>query len=309
MASRQLHFTAFIYPAGYHESAWRVVPEDPAQRAAPALLRGDRADRRGRRRSTRCSCADNMAIPEYRVEYMPQTLFDPVELLSALAARHRADRADRDRLDDLQRAVGSRAAVRDARLPQRRPRRLEHRDDPLGADRRQLRRLGAPGARRALRAGGRVRRGRAPASGTAGRTTPSSARRRRASGRDALEAPRAALRTASTYQVAGILPFPRSPQGHPVLVQAGSSGCRRSTSPPATPSSCSRASRRSTRRSRSARELRARARAAGRAPDHVHVLPALVYTLGSTEAEARERQERARGDAPAPSSAGATCSG
>ena len=29
MTDRQLHFTAFIYPAGYHESAWRVVPADP----------------------------------------------------------------------------------------------------------------------------------------------------------------------------------------------------------------------------------------------------------------------------------------
>src|SRR5579862_7913992 len=35
MPIRELHFTAFIAPAGYHESAWRVVPEEP--RSALAL--------------------------------------------------------------------------------------------------------------------------------------------------------------------------------------------------------------------------------------------------------------------------------
>ncbi|MDT7582819.1 MAG: N-acetyl-S-(2-succino)cysteine monooxygenase, partial [Pseudonocardiales bacterium] len=28
MSGRPLHFTAFIWPNGYHESAWRVVDDD-----------------------------------------------------------------------------------------------------------------------------------------------------------------------------------------------------------------------------------------------------------------------------------------
>jgi N-acetyl-S-(2-succino)cysteine monooxygenase len=28
MSARQLHFNAFIWPNGYHESAWRVVDDD-----------------------------------------------------------------------------------------------------------------------------------------------------------------------------------------------------------------------------------------------------------------------------------------
>lgn len=28
MSQRQLHFNAFIWPNGYHESAWRVVDDD-----------------------------------------------------------------------------------------------------------------------------------------------------------------------------------------------------------------------------------------------------------------------------------------
>ena len=28
MSTRPLHFSAFIWPNGYHESAWRVVPDD-----------------------------------------------------------------------------------------------------------------------------------------------------------------------------------------------------------------------------------------------------------------------------------------
>ena len=28
MAARPLHFNAFIWPHGYHESAWRVVEDD-----------------------------------------------------------------------------------------------------------------------------------------------------------------------------------------------------------------------------------------------------------------------------------------
>jgi FMN-dependent oxidoreductase (nitrilotriacetate monooxygenase family) len=93
------------------------------------------------------------------------------------------------------------------------------------------------------------------------------------------------------FRVAGPLNVPRSPQGHPVLVQAGSSSDGRSfagryadavfTAQPTL---------------RDAqdfyRDMKARARAAGRSPDHIRILPGLGLVLGSTDAEARERERR-----------------
>ena len=57
--------------------------------------------------------------------------------------------------------------------------------------------------------------------GTAGTTTPSSPTPWRGVGRPGQAAP--AAHRGEHYSVAGILGFPRSPQGHPLLVQAGSS--------------------------------------------------------------------------------------
>jgi FMN-dependent oxidoreductase (nitrilotriacetate monooxygenase family) len=93
------------------------------------------------------------------------------------------------------------------------------------------------------------------------------------------------------YDVEGVLPFPRSPQGHPVLVQAGQS-----------PAGVGLAARYAELVFSSATSiadavayrtgLRARVAEAGRDPDQVSVLPALMVTLGGTESEARARASR-----------------
>jgi len=92
------------------------------------------------------------------------------------------------------------------------------------------------------------------------------------------------------YQVEGALAAPRSPQGRPVYVQAGSSNDGRAFA------------------ARNAEaiftahqtlgdakafydDVKARARRLGRNPDHVKVLPGISPFLGDTEAEARELQE------------------
>ncbi|HLH99441.1 MAG TPA: NtaA/DmoA family FMN-dependent monooxygenase [Acidimicrobiales bacterium] len=92
------------------------------------------------------------------------------------------------------------------------------------------------------------------------------------------------------FSVDGILPLPRSPQGHPVLVQAGSS-----------PEGISLASRfadlvftaRATVDDGIAfrRQVRDAAAAHGRAPDDIRVLPGLSFVLGSTEREAQQGWE------------------
>ena len=90
------------------------------------------------------------------------------------------------------------------------------------------------------------------------------------------------------YDAEGILPFPRSPQGRPVLVQAGQSAAGIGlaaryaelvfSGPPSLEAAVAFRA-----------DLHAQVTAAGRDPAHVLVLPALMVTLGGTEAEARAR--------------------
>ncbi|WP_432571875.1 LLM class flavin-dependent oxidoreductase [Kineococcus sp. SYSU DK005] len=90
-------------------------------------------------------------------------------------------------------------------------------------------------------------------------------------------------------RVAGALNLPRSPQGHPLLVQAGSSGDGKDlaaryadavfTAQQTLPEAVAFAA-----------DVRARAAAAGRDPRSVLLLPGVVPVLGGTEAQARERE-------------------
>jgi FMN-dependent oxidoreductase (nitrilotriacetate monooxygenase family) len=288
MSDRQLHFTAFIAAAGYHESAWRLVPgEARAVLGLPHYREIARIAEAGRLDSL--FMADNIAIAEYRAEYMPQALFDPVELLSALAAVT-------DRIGLI--ATGS---------------------TTYSAPWDLARRFATLDFLSAGRAGWNIVTTRSvlTAANFGGSAHPSLSERYehaaefveavlavwdgweddavvacRETGvwadRAKLHAPRF---EGEHYHVAGILPFPRSPQGHPVLVQAGSSAAGVSlaarhaelvfTRQPTVEAAAAFRG-----------ELRAQAAAAGRPPDHLHILPALAYTLGGTEAEARERQEQ-----------------
>jgi FMN-dependent oxidoreductase (nitrilotriacetate monooxygenase family) len=88
------------------------------------------------------------------------------------------------------------------------------------------------------------------------------------------------------FSVAGILPFPRSPQGYPILAQAGSSPdgvdlAGRFADVVFTPQSdiASGAVFR--------QRIKANAAAQGRDPDSVRTLPGLSFVLGSTHAEAQ----------------------
>ncbi|MGH3250218.1 MAG: hypothetical protein ACRDOI_29010 [Trebonia sp.] len=83
MSARSLHFNAFIWPNGYHESAWRVVDNDVrGVLGLPYYAEIARIAERGLMDSV--FLADNIAIPEYRVTHLPQTQFDPVAVLSTL---------------------------------------------------------------------------------------------------------------------------------------------------------------------------------------------------------------------------------
>lgn len=89
------------------------------------------------------------------------------------------------------------------------------------------------------------------------------------------------------FAVQGPLNLPRSPQGHPVLVQAGSSEHGRDFA--ARHAEAVFTAQHTLEDGREFyTDLKRRARLAGRDPDGVKILPGIVPVLGSTEAEARE---------------------
>ncbi|GAB1646537.1 LLM class flavin-dependent oxidoreductase [Krasilnikovia sp. MM14-A1259] len=89
------------------------------------------------------------------------------------------------------------------------------------------------------------------------------------------------------YRVAGALNVPRSAQGHPLLVQAGSSENGRTFA-----ARYAEAVFTAHQRLADAQEfyddLKRRAAEHGRDPDHVKILPGIVPVIGDTEAQARE---------------------
>jgi FMN-dependent oxidoreductase (nitrilotriacetate monooxygenase family) len=90
------------------------------------------------------------------------------------------------------------------------------------------------------------------------------------------------------YSVEGALNIPRSPQGHPLLVQAGSSEDGKDFAARHAEAVFTAQQTHAEARSFHA-DLKARTIAAGRDPEHIKILPGLVPVIGSTEAEARAR--------------------
>src|SRR5262249_8768956 len=89
-----------------------------------------------------------------------------------------------------------------------------------------------------------------------------------------------------SYAVAGPLNMPRSPQGRPVLVQAGSSDTRRRLAARYADAGFTPPMAKATAQEIYA-DLKQLAAAEGRNPAHVLILPGLSPMIGSTEAEAR----------------------
>ena len=99
---------------------------------------------------------------------------------------------------------------------------------------------------------------------------------------------RAIDHSGSHFQVRGPLNVPRSPQGRPVVVQAGSSeggkalGSRHADAIFTTQTTLEGGIA-------FYNEMKNRARAWGRDPDHIKIMPGLSTVIGSTEEEARRR--------------------
>ncbi|MFJ3770514.1 LLM class flavin-dependent oxidoreductase [Streptomyces sp. NPDC090075] len=94
----------------------------------------------------------------------------------------------------------------------------------------------------------------------------------------------------SYFSVEGALNVPRSPQGYPLLVQAGSSEDGKAFA--ARYAEAVFTAQQTIEEARDFyADLKARTAAAGRDPDHIKVLPGIVPVIGSTEAEARAHEQ------------------
>ena len=286
MTAQQLHFNAFIWPNGYHESAWRAVPDDVRGVLGLPYYAGiARTAERGLMDAV--FLADNLAIADYRATYLPQTQFDPISVLSALAG-----------VTEHIGLIGTGSTTYSQ--PWDLARRFATLDHLSGG-----------------RAGWNIVTTIVSLAGANfGQSHPDHAQRyaraeefvevalrlwdswevdavigNRDTGvwadRGKLHAPHF---HGQFYDVAGVLPFPRSPQGRPVLVQAGQSGAgialaaRHADMVFSGPPDLA-----------AAVDFRARldtaVSAAGRAPRQVLVTPALIVTLGSTQSEAQRRAQ------------------
>jgi len=255
---RALHFSAFIWPNGSHESAWRLARGDARDVLGMGYYAGiGRIAERGLMDAV--FLADNIAVPEYRVTYLPQAQFDPVVVLAAVAAvtsrigligtgsttySQPGDLARR--FATLDHMSGGRAAWN-----------IVTTSTPLAA--------------------ANFGRGRHPAKAD-----------RYARAQEFVDAVQRVW-DGQHHDVEGIRPFPHSPQGCPVLVQAGQSAAGIGLAAryaelvfSAQPTLADAVAFRS--------GLRQQAAAVGRGPGLPLVLPALMITLGGTEAEARQRE-------------------
>ncbi|MES9522246.1 LLM class flavin-dependent oxidoreductase [Streptomyces capoamus] len=92
------------------------------------------------------------------------------------------------------------------------------------------------------------------------------------------------------FSVEGALNVPRTPQGYPLLVQAGSSEDGKAFAARYAEAVFTAQQTLADAQAFYA-DLKSRTRAAGRDPEHVKVLPGIVPVLGSTEAEARAAEQ------------------
>jgi FMN-dependent oxidoreductase (nitrilotriacetate monooxygenase family) len=288
MSARPLHFNAFIWPNGYHESAWRVVGDDVhGVLRLPYYTDIARIAERGLMDSI--FLADNIAIAEYRATYLPQTQFDPISVLSALAAvtSHIGLIGTGSTTYSKPWELARRFATLDQLSGGRAGWNIVTTVTPLAAAN-----FGEPfhpdHADRYARAHEFVEVVQRAWDSWEDDAVVGDRDRGVWADRGKLHAPRF---HGKYYDAEGVLPFPRSPQGHPVLVQAGQSAAGIGlaaryaelvfSGPPSQAAAVDfRAS------------LHTQVTAAGRDPGGVLVLPALMVTLGGTEAEAQAKAQR-----------------
>jgi len=285
-SQRHPHFAVFLTPDGYHESGWRVQDHDPVESASvQSFFRSAALAERGLLDAV--FIADAPALTVFRASFFPQVRYDPITLLAAVGMTSRR--------------IGLfGTATTTYNTPYELARRLATADHITGG------RIGWNVVTTHNRDAA-LNFGLDPHPEHDDRYARASefvevVRRLWDSWReDAIVGDRNAGAWADTsrihpadfhgeyYDVAGALPLPRPPQGHPVLAQAGSS-----------PAGVELAGeladvvftpQRDVEAGLAVREkVDAAAGRHGRPAGSIRILPGLAFVLGSTEAEATERR-------------------
>jgi FMN-dependent oxidoreductase (nitrilotriacetate monooxygenase family) len=286
-ARRFINLNLYIRNSGYHESAWKVSPADPASVLDVGhFIELARTAERGVIDSI--FLPDSPGVAEFRSEFLPGAGFDPIQLLSSVAtatehvgliatvsttysypwdtARRLATldflshgRAGWNIVTTVEPAVAGNFG--DQPHPPRADR-YERADEYVAV----VLKLWDSWQDDALVASRQTGMWADPAK---------------------LHPPR---HHGKHFDVSSYLPFPRSPQGHPLLAQAGSSSqgvalaakYADAVFTPQSEISAGVAFR---------DQLRTQAAANGREPDHVRALPGLSFVLASSDAEARARKQ------------------
>jgi FMN-dependent oxidoreductase (nitrilotriacetate monooxygenase family) len=284
---RSLDLIVYLRNSGYHESAWRVSPADPLH-----VLDVDHyrqlamTAERGALHSI--FLPDSPGVAEFRSEYLPGAGLDPIDLLAALASRtdHIGLIATASTTYSYPWEVARRLATLDFLSHGRAGWNMVTTVEPAVAgnfgDRPH-----PPRADRYDRADEYVEvvlklwdsweDGAAVTDRKTGRWADPAR----------LHPPR---HTGRYFDVAGYLPFPRSPQGHPFLTQAGSSPRGMALAAKYADAVFAPVSDINT-AATFRRDLRARTADNGRDPDHIRVLPGLSFLLAGTEAEANSLKD------------------
>jgi alkanesulfonate monooxygenase SsuD/methylene tetrahydromethanopterin reductase-like flavin-dependent oxidoreductase (luciferase family) len=279
---RYLNLNAYLRNSGYHEAAWRVSSADPASVLDPRYyINLARTAERGVLDSI--FLPDSPGVAEFRSEYLPGAGLDPLQLLSSVAAATEQVGliATASTTYSYPWDVARRVATLDYLSRGRAGWNIVTTVEPAAAGN-----FGdqphPPAADRYERAGEYVD----VVLKLWDAWDDDAAVMSRQTGQWAdparLHPPR---HHGTHFDVASYLPFPRSPQGHPFLTQAGSS-------PPGIALAARYADAVFTPLASvdvgvSFREnLRSQAAGYGRDPDHVRVLPGLSFLVAGTDAEA-----------------------
>lgn len=279
---RYLSLNAYLRNSGYHEAAWRVSPADPAD-VLDARHYIDLAKTAERGVLDSIFLPDSPGVAELRAEYLPDAGFDPLQLLSSVAAV--TDQvgliATVSTTYSYPWDVARRLATLDFLSHGRAGWNIVTTAEPAAAGN-----FGdqpyPPAAERYDRASEYVEVVLQLWDSWEDDAAVMSRRTGQWADPGKLHPPR---HHGAHFDVAGYLPFPRSPQGHPFLTQAGSS-----------PPGVALAARYADAVFAPLGDIAAgigfrenlRAQAAGfhRDPDQVRVLPGLSFLLASTDAEA-----------------------
>ena len=299
--TRPMHLNLFIQSRGHHEASWRH-PKSSQLPLTDIHYTVELAQKAEAGLFDSIFLADVLGLWN-DVEKTPFNWLEPITTLAALADGDQAHRPDRDRVHDLHRALQPGAAVLLARPHQPRPDRLEHRHHLVAAGRQQLRRHRRRSATPIATSAPKNTWPWSRACGTAGPTTRCSTIAPAAATPIRARATRSITR-ARTTRSQGPLNLPRSPQGRPVFVQAGSSDTGRAFAARHAEAVFTAHLEKATAKAFYA-DLKSLVAEDGRDPIQVLILPGFSPIIGSTEAEARrfadelERTGRSRDRPPA----------